>query len=126
MHYRFVLVALFALSLPAFASQHQPLFFDGEEFRSKFEATTHDGDKVMEFIRKKETIHNWTKLVAFRYQHLPAIGNDPSKAAVEMARVVKSSNPKAGYSIMRGKKEALLDFVTWPKHRKYVEFSVVR
>jgi hypothetical protein len=121
-----LLLIFFSSSSAVFARQKAPVVFAGESFRNNFRSNTSDGGKVVEFVRKEETVHKWTKLVAFRYQKRPNIANDPTKAAVEMGRLVKASNPKAGYRVIPGRDEALVDFTTWPRHRKYVEFSVVR
>ncbi|MFZ2300797.1 MAG: hypothetical protein WAW10_02885 [Gallionella sp.] len=102
--------------------------FDGETFTKKFVGSPPAGDKLIEFVRESESFENWTKLIGYRYQQLPGLENDPEKAAVAMAQVVKATNPQAQLQIIANKKsnEALISFVTWPPDHKYTEVNVFR
>src|SRR5262245_47559907 len=101
---------------------------DGEPFTKKFVGKPPGGDKLLEFVRESESFDKWTKLVGFRYQQLPALGNDPVKIAFALAQQVKASNPKAQSSVITNKDrtEAIVDFVTWPPDGKFMEFNVFR
>lgn len=101
---------------------------DGELFTKKFVGNPPKGDKLVEFIREGETFDNWTKLVSFRYQQLPNLGNDPTKVAEQMAQTLKTVNPKANSQIIINKQasEAIIDFLTWPPDGKFMEFNVFR
>ena len=92
------------------------------------ENDSNDG-KQLEFVREEDiAVDKWTKLVSFRYRLLTSVGNDPKKAAVEMARAVKASNPKtlARVEVNEQTSEAILDYLTWPADIKFLEFNVFR
>jgi hypothetical protein len=101
---------------------------DGEAFTNKFIGSPPNGDKLIEFIRSSETFENWTKLVGYRYQQLPKLDNDPRKTALSLERIVKMKNPRAKARVITNKRtnEAIIDFLTWPKDGKYMEFNVFR
>jgi len=88
------LLLLFAFHQCAFAQENE-ITLDGESFTKKFVGAPSNGDKLIEFVRESETFENRTKLMGYRYQHLPLIDNDPTKAAIGMAKVVKNTNPAA-------------------------------
>ena len=92
------------------------------------ENDSNDG-KQLEFVREADiALGEWTKLVSFRSRLLSSVGNDPKKAAVEMAQIVKASNPKAlaRVEINEQTSEAILDYLTWPLDIKFLEFNVLR
>jgi hypothetical protein len=101
---------------------------DGEAFPKTFVANRPGGDKLLEFVRETESFEKWTKLVGFRYQQLPRIENDPTRAAAAMAQVVKASNPQAQARVItnKDKTETIIDFLTWPPDGSYMEFNVFR
>lgn len=109
-------------------AQDIAISFDNEQFTKKFVGKPPNGDMLQEFIREDETFDNWTKLVGFRYQQLPGLGNDPKKAALSMDRILKVSNPKTHSMIIVNEQtsEAIIDFLTWPKDGAYMEFNVFR
>ena len=119
----------FAFCLVQVASaQNTPITLDGETFTKQFVGNPPNGDKLLEFVRETETFEKWTKLVGIRYQQLPGVGNDPKRVAQGMARIVKTTNPKANSRIITNKQtsEALIDFLTWPPNGAFLEFNVFR
>lgn len=110
------------------AAQETPLVFEGDVFSKRFAANPPNGDKLVEFVRETESLQQWTKLIAYRYQHLPNLGNDPRKVAAGMAQIVKANNPQAQTRIGMDKstQEAIVDFLTWPSDRRFMEFNVFR
>lgn len=109
-------------------AQDVSISLDGEPFTKSFIARPPNGDRLLEFVREKESLEKWTKLVGYRYQQLPAIGNDPRRAAEGMAKIVKGTNPKAQSRVMVNEKadESILDFLTWTADQKIIEFNVFR
>lgn len=101
---------------------------DGEALAKRSVAKPANGDKLLEFIREEESFENWTKLVAYRYQRLPGLSNDPIKYAFAMEQMIKQVNPAAPVKVSRNEKssEAILDFLTWPKDQSYMELNVFR
>jgi hypothetical protein len=110
------------------AIAQEVITLDGEPFTKKFVGSPPNGDKLLEFVRKSESFEKWTKLIGYRYQQLPKIGNDPRKSAAAMAQIVKAANPQAQSRVIVNEKtnEALIDFLTWPPDGKYMEFNVFR
>ncbi|MBK9447190.1 MAG: hypothetical protein IPO00_14610 [Betaproteobacteria bacterium] len=111
----------------AFAAELTPTL-DGESFTNQFVGKQPNGDKLLEFVRPTESFNNWTKLVGYRYQQLPALSNDPMKYALAMERLVKQTNPQAAVKISRNEQsgEAIVDFLTWPQDQSYMELNVFR
>ncbi|MFA6061673.1 MAG: hypothetical protein WC736_03600 [Gallionella sp.] len=101
---------------------------DGETFTIKLVEKPPNGDKLLEFVRNSESFNNWTKLVGYRYQQLPGLGNDPIKYASAMGQMVKQANPQANFQVLKNEhaNEAIIDFLTWPKDQKYMELNVFR
>ncbi len=122
-----VFVVLVVFLQGSYAGEFQ-VVLDGEVFTKKFTGKPPNGDRLIEFVRENETFESWTKLVGFRYQQLPGIANDPKKAAVAMAQVVKMTNPKSQSRVIvsNERSEAIIDFLTWPPDGKYMEFNVFR
>ena len=105
-----------------------PIGPDGEPFTKKLVTITSNGDRLIEFVRENETFEQWTKLVGYRSQQMPAIGNDPKKAAAAMALLVEAANPKAHVRVITDEKsdEVVVDFLTWSANRDFLEFNVFR
>ena len=98
--------------------------YDGEVYSNKYTKNS-PPINLVEYVRKNETIKNWTKLIAIRnYTNL----NNPKAAATNLARTVKQHNSKANFHILesKDKTEAQIDFLTWPKSNKYMEFNIHR
>lgn len=124
-----VLLLLLVFCRIAFAEDVLPaVTVDGEAFTMKFVGKPPNGDKLLEFVRAKESFDNWTKLVGYRYQQLPGLGNDPIKYATVMGQMVKQTNPGANFQVLKNEKanEAIIDFLTWPRDQNYMELNVFR
>jgi len=96
--------------------------FDNEAYTKKF-TNKSASVNLAEYVRENETFKDWTKLVAVRnYTNL----NKPKEAVVNFAKIIKQHNPKANYQILESKdgNEAQIDFLTWPKSLKYMEFNI--
>jgi hypothetical protein len=124
-------LVLLAVLLPFFtpallATEH--ITIDGETFSREFVGGPPNGDKLIEFVRESESIDKWTRLVGYRYQHLPGMDNDPVKVAQGVAQVVKASHPEGRTSIIANPKdnEALLDFLILSPDKTFMEFNVFR
>ena len=121
---------LAALLLLAGALQAAPaqdsIVFDGERYAKVHSERQSEGNRMVQFVREPETLGNWTRSVAiYRYT---TIGNDPTRAAVELRDSVKAANPDAQarlivHSVTR---DAIVDFLTWPPDGRYMEFNVMR
>jgi hypothetical protein len=121
-----ILVTL--VGLPAALAQSGTITFDGEEYLKKFVGMPPGRDKLVEYVRKSESFEKWTRLIGFRYQQLAVIDNDPVKVAQAMARTIKAANPQAQSKIIvsEDKAEAIIDFLTWPPDRSFMEFDIFR
>lgn len=126
---RFAKVLLLVLSLCHFAvaDELRPSL-DNESFSREFVGKPPNGDKLIEYVREGESFEKWTKLIGYRYQQLPGLGNDPVKYATFMAQMVKRANPQANSQIIKNEQsnEAVLDFLTWPRDAQFMEFNVFR
>jgi len=124
-----VLLLLLVFCGIAAAEEAMPtISVDGELFTKKFVGKPRNGDKLLEFVRNSESFDNWTKLVGYRYQQLPGLGNDPVKYATAIGQIVKQANPQANFQVLKSEQnnEAIIDFLTWPKDQKYMELSVFK
>ena len=101
---------------------------DGDALTKTFEAQAPDGDKLIEFIRESESFESWTKLVGYRYQSIPRLGNDPLKTAWAMADLIKKTTSQPYVQVFDNKqtKHALLVFVAMYPAKRYVEQNVFR
>jgi hypothetical protein len=124
----FAILVLLAGLNPLAMAQDAAITLDGEPFTKRFTGNPPHGDKLLEFVRESESFEKWTKLIGFRYQQLPRIGNDPRQTAAGMVRVIKQTNPKAQSRVLVNERasEAILDFLTWPPDGKFMEFNVFR
>ena len=101
---------------------------DGEIFSRTSIAKPANGDRLFEFVRDEESFDKWTKLVAYRYQRLPGLRNDPIEYAFAMERAIKQQNPAAPVKVSQneGSNGAILDFLTWPQDQSHMELNVFR
>lgn len=123
---------LLAATLLLLAGALQPVLaqdsvvFDGERYVRVHAERQSPGDRMAQFVPAAESLENWTRSIAiYRYTTL---GNDPTRAAVELREAVKEANPDAQarllvHSVTR---DAMLDFLTWPPDGSYLELNVVR
>lgn len=125
---RFAQILLLLVFAQGVFAQAALITLDGEPFTKKFIGSPPNGDRLLEFVRESETFEKWTKLVGYRYQQLPVIGNDPKKVAAGMAQIVKATNPKAQSRVIVNEKtdEVILDFLTWSADQQIIEFNVFR
>jgi hypothetical protein len=110
--------------LPTLVLSAPDIQFDGEVFVQQFTNNTSDV-KLAEYVRPNETLKNWTKLIAVRnFIKL----NDTKSATVDLAKIVQQHNPQAKFQIFTKDdgSEAQIDFLTWPREGKYMEFNVHR
>lgn len=123
--YHFLFLFLFFQS--AYAEEN-PVVFSSESFLKKHEAAQPNGDKLIEYVRDSETVENWTKLIGYRYQQLPAIENDPRKAAAVMARIVMAKNPGTRPNVIVNKNgdEATVDFLMLAPDATYMELNIFK
>lgn len=124
---RVILLLLLFVGQCAVARESTPIL-DGEPFTKRFVGTPSNGDKLLEFVRERESFEEWTKLIGYRYQQLPGIENDPRKMAVGMARAVKAANPQAQARVAVNERtgEVLIDFLIRPPDGRFMEFNVFR
>lgn len=124
---RLVCGLLCVLPSAALWAQAAVFRFDGEDYVQQFVGAPPGGDRVVEFVRPKENLDNWTRLVGLRFQQMPFLGNDPVAAALQLEQVVKKNNPQARTSVMSNadKTDATIDFLTW-NDQESVEFNVFR
>jgi hypothetical protein len=122
-----LLAALLILSgAPQPAPAQDSVVFDGERYARVHRERQSDGDRMVQFVREPETLENWTQSIAiYRYT---TIGNDPTRAAVELRDSVKAANTDAQahlivHSVTR---DATVDFLTRTADRRYLEFNVMR
>ncbi|TAK91330.1 MAG: hypothetical protein EPO06_05060 [Burkholderiaceae bacterium] len=109
-------------------AQEAPIVLDGEQYTKRFVGHPPNGDQLIELIREYEAFEHWTRLVAFRYQQMPALGNDPKNVVQAVNKTLLVTNPKARSKILLNEKtgEAIIDFLTWPPDESFMEFNVFR
>lgn len=98
---------------------------DDEIFIQKHSAKTPKNDKIIEFVKNSESLENWTKLIAYRYQQLPGADNDPSKVALGMASVLRAQGMMSAVAENKKNSEAMIDFITRGSSN-VLEFNVFR
>lgn len=128
-HLAKALLLALAMSSLAIADDTSPaVSIDGEVYAKKSVGHQPNGDRLLEFVRDAESFDKWTKLVGYRYQQLPGLGNDPMKYAAVMVQLVRQANPSATFQILRNEQtnEPIIDFLTWPKDQKYMELNVFK
>jgi hypothetical protein len=108
------------------ARAQDSVVFDGERYIRMHREVQSPGDRMAQFVRPFETLGDWTRSVAiYRYTTL---GNDPTRAALELRDRLKEANPDAQsrllvHSVTR---DAIIDFLTWPPNGRYLELNVMR
>ena len=108
------------------AGAQDSVVFDGERYVRVHAEKQSPGDRMAQFVPATESLENWTRSIAiYRYTTL---GNDPTRAALELHDAVKAANPEAQtrllvHSVTR---DAMLDFLTWPPDGSFLELNVMR
>src|SRR5262245_56972751 len=124
---RLLATALLLLSgAPRLARAQQAIVFDGERYVRVHRERQTAGDQFVQFVRAAETLENWTQSIAiYRYT---ALGNDPTRAALDLRESVRAANPDAQARIVvhTVTEDAILDFLTWPPDGRHLEFNVMR
>lgn len=100
--------------------------FDGDWFVKKYATASTADEFVLGFLPKTETQESWSKMVTYRYERLPGIGNDPKKAAQLMANTAKSLSTRAETRITTSGNEAILDSTNLTLDQKYIELNVYK
>lgn len=101
-----------------------PIVFDGETFLFAWEGASPTA-KIKEFVPAGQHLDNWTRFVAINeYPN----AQDPRIFAQGIVDQLKKQNPTAGSQLQENSKtgEVMLDFVTWPENKSYVEFDVFK
>ena len=118
-------IVLLLAAWPAAApAQPASVSFEGERYVRRFEQRQ-GAVRVVEYTRERETLKDWTRLVAVR--HFPDVA-DPKSAATTLARVVREHNPQARADVIAKDdgSEAIVDFLTWAPGDDRLEFNVHR
>jgi hypothetical protein len=120
----FLVVALL-LGYPA-GAQTSAVGFGGDTYVKKFEGSKSAPDIFVEFGLAPEPIEKWSKLFVFHSQ--PQSGNDPLRAATNLAKTVKAHNKDARFRIIENKtsREAIIDFLTSAPNSDIMEFNVFK
>lgn len=118
-----VLIAVVSL-FPFAAASAGSIRFDGETYEKKF---TNDNPEIRlaEYVRRDESVNNWTKLIAVRnFTKL----TEPKAAAANLAKVLQQQNPHARFQLLASKdgSEAQIDFLTWAENADSMEFNIHR
>jgi hypothetical protein len=82
-------------------------------------------ETVREYVPTGETLESWTKLASIReYPRL----DDPRAVAANLVRALRQQNPAAQSAMIENPAtgEVIVDFVTWPADRAFVEFNVFK
>lgn len=82
-------------------------------------------ESIREYIPAGERLESWTKLASIR--DYPKLG-DPRGVAGNLVRALKQQNPAAQSAVIENPAtgEVIVDFVTWPADRAFVEFNVFK
>lgn len=123
---RFILTlfAVNAMTLPAFAASAIEL--NGTRYELAFvnELPTRS---LNEYIPPGETLDKWTKMLALHIYHNQQIS--PEQFALELMKLVVKLNPDAPKPAIAGKSsqgDIVIDFVTWPQDKAYIEYNVFK
>ncbi|CAG0982762.1 hypothetical protein BURK1_01833 [Burkholderiales bacterium] len=123
-----LLAAWFAAVAPALALDAHPgaraITFDGERLVHAADGTT-PVERWREFVPAGEKIERWTRLASLR--EYPS-HDDPKALAGNLVRALRRQNPEAPSSIIENPAtgEVIVDFVTWPADRAFIEFNLFR
>jgi len=118
-------VAALLLAAPALAAAAKAaVIFDGVAMVQAAEGDA-PGEHWREFIPADEDRKSWTRLASIR--EYPKV-DDPKAVAGNLVRTLRRQNPQTHSAILQNKKtgEIIVDFITWPDDRKFVEFNVFR
>jgi len=123
---RAVTTLLFLLFALSFASAEPAAFdFGGAHFVKKFDASKAPNAQV-EFGLSDESIEAWTRLVTVHA--FPNGGNDATRAAANLANLIRQRYPTAKYKVINNPKtsEAIIDFLLPVPNSELMEFNVFK
>jgi hypothetical protein len=124
---RSLLVLALGLAWAVHADGQAPpkrLTFDGQILVLAWQGGA-PGEIAREYIPPAEKLESWTKLASIReYPQL----DDPRAVAANLVRALKQQNPAAQSAMIENPAtgEVIVDFVTWPADRAFVEFNVFK
>ena len=131
---RNILVLSFSLfmGVGAFAEELKPAdvvpVVNGEVYSRIARVEGEEGVTSLQYIRPNEEFKAWTNTVIYANYRIEDIGDDPQKVAVRLVEGLQALNPGAKYQLVGDEKGkvVLLDFLSWPPNRQYMELSVYR
>jgi len=90
--------------------------------------TGEEGVITYQYVRPEQGFENWQSTVVYSNYQLDDIGDDPQKVATRLVNALQQINIGAKYKLVGDKegKVLLLDFLSWPPNRAYMEFSAYR
>lgn len=122
-----LLVLALGLGLAVHADGQAPpqrLAFDGQILVLAWQGGS-PGETVREYIPPGERLESWTKLASLR--EYPKL-DDPRAVVASLVRALKQQNPAAQSAMIENPAtgEVIVDFVTWPADRAFVEFNIFK
>jgi hypothetical protein len=102
----------------------QRLTFDGQILVLAWQGGS-AGESVREYVPAGEKLESWTKLASIR--EYPKL-EEPRAVAANLVRALKQQNPAAQSAMIENPAtgEVIVDFVTWPADRAFVEFNIFK
>lgn len=100
------------------------VLFDGVAMTQVAEGSN-SSEHWRDFIPADDDRKAWTRFASIReYAKI----DDPKMVAGDRVRVLKRDFPQAHAGVLHNKTtgEVIIDFITWPADRKYVQFDVLR
>ncbi|WP_139325878.1 hypothetical protein [Thalassolituus maritimus] len=100
----------------------------GETYSKVARVDTEAGVLVYRYIRDTETFEDWTTAVTYTLYRNPSVGDRPKSVATVIVSSLQNSNPQAKYNLTGNDEgtEVVLDFLTWPADKEYMEYDVYR
>ena len=100
----------------------------GETYSKVARVDTEAGVLVYRYIRDTETFEDWTTSVTYTLYRNPSVGDRPKSVATVIVSSLQNSNPQAKYNLTGNEEgtEVILDFLTWPADKEYMEYDVYR
>ena len=119
-------IVLLTLGLGQSLAEEATVTFEGERFERRHVGNPTSDEHVLEFLPESETRETWSRMVTYRYERLPGLGNDPKKAAQLTANTAKSFSARAETRISTSGNEAILDSTSLTPDQKHIELDVHR
>ncbi|GAA6146868.1 hypothetical protein NBRC116585_29880 [Thalassolituus maritimus] len=101
---------------------------NGEVYSKIARVEGEEGVTSFQYVRSNEEFKGWTGTVIYANYQLDDIGDDPQNVAIRLVQGLQNLNPGAKYQLVGDEsgKVVLLDFLSWPPSRNYMELSVYR